>query len=87
MEILLRMLGATSWMNFWYSTTNLVDLFLVISTCIIQLPMIQGSWAYKYLTIFQILRVYRLFICIPQVRRLVVKLLRALIHNSIHNTA
>ncbi|CAO3640711.1 unnamed protein product [Mucor fragilis] len=70
LEILLRMVGASSWMSFWSAKTNLFDLFLVISTCVIQLPMIQDSWVYKYLTIFQILRLYRLFICIPRVRRL-----------------
>lgn len=74
LEILLRMVGATSWMSFWSTKTNLFDLFLVISTCVIQLPMIQDSWAYKYLTIFQILRLYRLFICIPRVRRLLVSM-------------
>ncbi|KAI9483591.1 MAG: Ion transport protein-domain-containing protein [Benjaminiella poitrasii] len=71
-EIVLRMIGATSWMSFWSAKTNLFDLFLVITTCVIQLPMIQDSWTYKYLTIFQILRLYRLFICIPRVRRLLV---------------
>ncbi|KAI8378320.1 Ion transport protein-domain-containing protein [Blakeslea trispora] len=74
-EILLRMIGAVSWMGFWSSKTNLFDLFLVISTCVIQLPMIQDSSAYKYLTIFQILRSYRLFICIPRVQRLVLRAL------------
>lgn len=69
-EIIIRMAGATSWMNFWSTKRNLFDLFLVISTCVIQLPMIQDSYVYKYLTIFQILRMYRLFICIPRVRRL-----------------
>lgn len=72
LEILIRMLGAVNWMKFWMSTRNKFDLFLVIVTCIIQLPMIQDSAAYKYLTIFQCLRIYRLFICIPRVRRLVV---------------
>lgn len=72
-EIILRMVGAPSWMNFWSTKRNLFDLFLVISTCVIQLPMIQDSWVYKYLTIFQILRLYRLFICIPRVRSLLVK--------------
>ncbi|KAI7900056.1 Ion transport protein-domain-containing protein [Cokeromyces recurvatus] len=69
-EIILRIVGATSWISFWSTKTNLFDLFLVISTCVIQLPMIQDSWEYKYLTVFQILRLYRLFICIPRVRRL-----------------
>lgn len=73
-EILLRMVGSPSWMNFWVSKTNLIDLFLAICTCVIQLPMIQDSWVYKYLTIFQILRLYRLFLCMPRVRRLVVSL-------------
>ncbi|KAI8075574.1 Ion transport protein-domain-containing protein [Thamnidium elegans] len=70
LEIILRMVGAAAWMNFWSTKRNLLDLFLVISTCVIQLPMIQDSWVYKYLTIFQILRLYRLFICLPRVRRL-----------------
>lgn len=70
LEILVRMAGATTWMQFWNSGRNKFDLLLVIATCIIQLPMIQDSPAYKYLTIFQCLRMYRLFICIPRVRRL-----------------
>jgi hypothetical protein len=71
-EIIIRMVGATSWLNFWSSKRNTFDLFLVIATCVIQLPMIQDSWSYKYLTIFQVLRLYRLFICIPRVRRILV---------------
>lgn len=73
LEIILRMVGAAAWMNFWSTKRNLFDLFLVISTCVIQLPMIQDSWVYKYLTIFQVLRLYRLFICVPRVRRLLVR--------------
>ncbi|KAI9495474.1 Ion transport protein-domain-containing protein [Zychaea mexicana] len=69
-EIVLRMIGSPGWMQFWTSGRNKVDLFLVIVTCVIQLPMIQDSNAYKYLTIFQCMRQYRLFICIPRVRRL-----------------
>lgn len=71
-EIVIRMAGVTSWMNFWSSKRNAIDLFIVIATCVIQLPMIQDSPVYKYLTIFQICRLYRLFLCIPRVRRLVV---------------
>ncbi|KAI8140598.1 Ion transport protein-domain-containing protein [Fennellomyces sp. T-0311] len=69
-EIVLRMVGAPGWMQFWASGRNKFDLFLVIVTCVIQLPMIQDSYSYKYLTIFQCLRQYRLFICIPRVRKL-----------------
>ncbi|EIE92076.1 hypothetical protein RO3G_16787 [Rhizopus delemar RA 99-880] len=74
-EIVIRMAGVTSWMNFWSSKRNAIDLFIVIATCVIQLPMIQDSPVYKYLTIFQICRLYRLFLCIPRVRRLVVSAL------------
>ncbi|KAI8381166.1 Ion transport protein-domain-containing protein [Radiomyces spectabilis] len=69
-EILLRMIGTTTWIQFWSVGRNKFDLFLVIATCIIQLPMIQDSPSYKYLTIFQVARLYRLFICIPRVQRL-----------------
>ncbi|KAI8993323.1 Ion transport protein-domain-containing protein [Pilobolus umbonatus] len=71
-EIILRMIGSNDWMHFWSSRRNLFDLFLVITTCVIQLPMIQDSWVYRYLTIFQILRVYRLFSCFPRVERLLI---------------
>ncbi|CAO3675097.1 unnamed protein product [Umbelopsis ramanniana] len=69
-EIFLRLLGSRTWVQFWMSGRNRFDLFLVVATCIIQLPMIQGSSAYKYLTIFQCLRFYRLILCLPRVRRL-----------------
>lgn len=72
-ELLIRMAGALSWVHFWTSIRNKVDLFLVVVTCVIQLPMIQDSSAYKYLTIFQCMRIYRLFICLPRVRRLLVR--------------
>ncbi|KAL0076809.1 Ion transport protein-domain-containing protein [Phycomyces blakesleeanus] len=70
-EIVLRFVGAPNWIQFWSSGRNRFDLFLVISTCVIQLPMIQDSEAYKYLTIFQVLRLYRLLICFPRVRRII----------------
>ncbi|KAI9029793.1 Ion transport protein-domain-containing protein [Phycomyces nitens] len=70
-EIIIRFVGAPTWVQFWSSGRNRFDLFLVISTCVIQLPMIQDSEAYKYLTIFQVLRLYRLLICFPRVRRII----------------
>ncbi|KAI9312156.1 Ion transport protein-domain-containing protein [Dichotomocladium elegans] len=70
LEIFARIIGSTSWLHFWASLKNKFDLFLVIVTCVIQLPMIQDMYAYKYLTIFQCLRIYRLFLCIPRVRHL-----------------
>ncbi|CAO3588343.1 unnamed protein product [Absidia cylindrospora] len=69
-EIVIRMMGALNWLRFWSSFKNKLDLFLVIVTCVIQLPMIQDSSIYMYLTIFQILRMYRLFLCIPRLEKL-----------------
>ncbi|KAI7871731.1 Ion transport protein-domain-containing protein [Spinellus fusiger] len=70
-EIILRIVGAPNWIQFWSLGRNQVDLLLVISTCVIQLPMIQNLDIYKYLTIFQVFRLYRLLICFPRVRRII----------------
>ncbi|KAI8338655.1 Ion transport protein-domain-containing protein [Chlamydoabsidia padenii] len=69
-EIVVRMMGAINWVRFWASYRNQFDLFLVIVTCVIQLPMIQDSGVYMYLTVFQILRMYRLFLCVPRLEKL-----------------
>ncbi|KAI8093916.1 Ion transport protein-domain-containing protein [Halteromyces radiatus] len=69
-EIVIRMMGALNWLQFWSSFKNKFDLFLVIITCVIQLPVIQDHPAYMYLTIFQVLRMYRLFLCIPRLEKL-----------------
>lgn len=57
---------------FFQSTKNIVDFTLAIVTCIIQLPFIKESVIYPYLTLFQILRVYRVIIAIPRLRDLLV---------------
>lgn len=66
------MMGAINWVRFWSSYRNKLDLFLVIVTCVIQLPMIQDSPVYRYLTVFQIFRMYRLFLCVPRLEKLLV---------------
>ncbi|RIA89873.1 Ion transport protein [Glomus cerebriforme] len=60
---------------FFQSTKNVVDFTLAIVTCIIQLPFIKESGIYPYLTLFQILRVYRVIIAIPRLRNLLVRVL------------
>ncbi|CAG8439201.1 10106_t:CDS:10 [Funneliformis caledonium] len=60
---------------FFQSTKNIVDFTLSIVTCIIQLPFIKETEAYPYLTLFQILRVYRVIIAIPRLRNLLVRVL------------
>lgn len=57
---------------FFQSTKNIVDFTLAIVTCIIQLPFIKESVIYPYLTLFQILRVYRVIVAIPRLRDLLV---------------
>ena len=63
------------WRNFHRRPRNWIDLALAIITTIMQIPPIKNSRAYDWLTIFQILRVYRVILAIPMVRDLVVVVL------------
>ncbi|CAG8454328.1 2140_t:CDS:10 [Diversispora eburnea] len=75
-EILLRFFSFHPKYQFFFSSKqNLVDLFLVIATCTIQIPTIRNSTAYNYLTIFQIARVYRVLIAIPRLRDSLIRVL------------
>ncbi|KAI9307562.1 Ion transport protein-domain-containing protein [Cunninghamella echinulata] len=69
-EIVIRIVGTQHWLQFWNSNRNKLDLIIVITTCVIQLPMIQDDPVYMYLTIFQVLRTYRLFSLVPRVEKL-----------------
>ncbi|KAF9959783.1 calcium channel protein [Mortierella alpina] len=57
--------------QFLSSRKNMVDLFLVVTTLIIQIPPIQKSHVYMYLTVFQVLRIYRPIIYIERLRSLI----------------
>ena len=48
------------------------DLFLVIITSIIQIPAISSSNVYPWMTIFQLLRWYRVILAFPRMRPLIV---------------
>lgn len=70
-EILLRFVS--DWRAFHRNKRNWVDLLLATMTCIILIPSVKNSGrAYAWLTIFQILRVYRLVWAIPVIRILLV---------------
>ena len=70
-EIILRL--AVDRKGFFRSKRNLTDLFLAVVTCIIQIPPIRNSGqVYAWLTIFQILRFYRVVLAIPVTRNLIV---------------
>ncbi|KAK6586310.1 hypothetical protein PZA11_001367 [Diplocarpon coronariae] len=69
-EIFIRF--AADWRGFLENNKNLVDLALAVITTVILLPPIRNSGqAYAWLTVFQILRIYRIIIAIPVTRALI----------------
>ncbi|XXG98720.1 hypothetical protein Hte_005049 [Hypoxylon texense] len=67
---------AANWRGFHRNTRNLFDLFLALANTIIILPRIYRSGqTYAWLTIFQILRSYRVVLAIPITRQLIVLVL------------
>lgn len=74
-EIILRF--ASDWRRFHRRWSNLFDLGLAIITCIIQIPAIRHeARAYSILSIFQILRIYRVVLAFPMTRDLIMVVLR-----------
>ncbi|KAL2858284.1 Ion transport protein-domain-containing protein [Aspergillus pseudodeflectus] len=74
-EIILRFV--TDWRKFHQPRRNWVDLGLVIITCIIQIPAIKNSGRpYSVLTLFQILRVYRVVLAFSVTRTLITLVFR-----------
>ncbi len=72
LEIGVRIAGHSIWKLFWKKKSNQFDLFLALTTTIILLPVIQEWEWYRYLTVFQVMRAYRLIPAIPGVRDLMV---------------
>ena len=73
-EILWRMLAhLPDWRTFFNNSRNLLDLFLVIVTTIIQIPAVSNSSVYRWLTIFQLFRFYRVILAVPRMRPLLVR--------------
>lgn len=73
-EIILRV--AADWRGFYKSYRNLFDLFLAIVTTIILLPPIRNAEeVYPWLTVFQILRIYRVVLAVPITRQLILLVL------------
>ncbi|KAF1840841.1 uncharacterized protein K460DRAFT_321388 [Cucurbitaria berberidis CBS 394.84] len=72
MEILIRF--AVDWRHFFSGKLNITDLMIALITTIIQIPAIKhayGGKAYAWLTIFQIIRVYRVVLYVPMTRDLI----------------
>lgn len=57
----------------------MVDLFLAIATLVIQIPPIHNSRAYVYLTVFQVLRIYRPIVYVERLRSLIVSCGRSMV--------
>ncbi|KAF2154780.1 calcium channel-like protein subunit Cch1 [Myriangium duriaei CBS 260.36] len=74
LEIIIRF--CIDWRRFFISKANVVDLFLAIATSVIQIPLIRWSGRpYAWLTIFQILRIYRVVTFVPFTRDLIMVVL------------
>jgi hypothetical protein len=74
LEILIRLV--VDWRHFFKSKRNIADLAIAIITTVIQIPAIKeahGGKAYAWLTIFQIVRVYRVVLTVPMTRDLIVR--------------
>ena len=72
-EIILRF--SCDWRNFHRSPRNWVDLGLAVITALIQIPPVHRSReAYAWLSIFQILRIYRVVLAVSLTRQLIVSL-------------
>ncbi|KAH7114240.1 calcium-channel protein CCH1 [Dendryphion nanum] len=75
-EIIIRF--AVDWRHFFHSKRNLVDLLIAIVTTVIQIPAVKqshGGQAYLWLTVFQILRIYRVVLAVPMTRDLIMTVL------------
>ena len=76
-EIVLRF--AVDWRGFLFSGKNWFDLFLVVITSIIEIPAIKHAWqgqVYAWLSVFQVIRVYRVVLAISITRELIMLVLK-----------
>ncbi|KAF8321114.1 hypothetical protein DL93DRAFT_1599778 [Clavulina sp. PMI_390] len=73
-EIIWRILAdLPDWREFFSHRHNLLDLALVIITTTIQIPAISNSGIYAWLTIFQLMRFYRVILFVPRMRPLLLQ--------------
>ncbi|KAL6830373.1 calcium permeable channel [Trichoderma sp. SZMC 28015] len=72
-EIIIRIVAF--WPRFHRSWQNLFDLALAIITSAILIPPIHNTRVYAWLTVFQVLRAYRIVLAIPVTRKLILLVL------------
>ena len=72
-EIIVRIAAELpAWRNFFQHINNLLDLILAIGCSVIQIPAIRNSSVYRWLTIFQLARFYRVILVVPRMKPLMV---------------
>ncbi|WVQ96668.1 hypothetical protein IAU59_003774 [Kwoniella sp. CBS 9459] len=73
LEMIIRVIGYfPDWRSFFSSGRNSFDLFLAIVCSIIQIPAISSGSVYPWLTVFQLLRWYRVILAFPRMKPLLV---------------
>ncbi|KAK8250231.1 calcium-channel protein CCH1 [Phyllosticta capitalensis] len=69
-EIIFRIIS--DWRHFHLSKRNMFDLLLAIVTSVIQIPAVRSNHeAYAWMTVFQILRIYRVVLAVKLTRDLI----------------
>lgn len=66
---------ASNWRAFHRSWANLFDLALAVITTVILIPPVRHTTAYWWLTVFQIVRAYRIVLAVPMTRKLILLVL------------
>nr|XP_019045668.1 high-affinity cell membrane calcium channel [Kwoniella bestiolae CBS 10118]OCF24598.1 high-affinity cell membrane calcium channel [Kwoniella bestiolae CBS 10118] len=70
-EMIIRITGHfPDWRSFFLSGRNCFDLFLAVACSIIQIPAIANGGIYPWLTVFQLLRWYRVILAFPRMKPL-----------------
>lgn len=63
-----------AWRTFFQHGNNWLDLIIAIGSSVIQTPVIHNSGVYRWLTIFQLARFYRVILVVPRMKPLMVRL-------------
>jgi hypothetical protein len=72
-EIVVRIAAELpAWRNFFQHGNNWLDLIIAIGSSVIQIPAIHNSSVYRWLTIFQLARFYRVILVVPRMKPLMV---------------
>lgn len=73
-EILIRVAAHfPDWRAFFAKGQNWLDLVLAVGSSVIQIPVVRDSEVYPWLTIFQLMRFYRVILEIPRMKPLLVR--------------